>query len=87
MRARKISSAALDQGKQGKEFKLEGKVQIQFESRGEVRGMEWKVLKLEVKEPSEDSSQVPTDRSLLNRGRCQFASQQIGTYFDQVYST
>lgn len=39
-------------GKQGKEHKLEGEVQIQFERREEVTGMEGKGLKLGVQAPS-----------------------------------
>lgn len=82
MGAGKISSAAQEVDKQGKKHKLEGKVQIQFESRGQVRGMKGKGLKWGVKEPSKDSSQVPADRSLPNSGRNLFAAQQIDACFD-----
>lgn len=86
MGAGKISSAAQELGKQGKEHKLERKVQIQLESRGEVRGMEGKGLKLSIKGPSKDSSQVQTDRSLPNSSRYLFAPQQIDACFDEVYA-
>lgn len=87
MGAGKISSAPQELGKQGKEHKLEEKVQIQFESRGEVTGMERKGLKLRVKRPSKNSSQVLTDRSLPNSRRYLFAPQQIDVCFDKVHLT
>lgn len=74
-------------GKQGKEHKLEGEVQIQFERREEVTGMEGKGLKLGVQAPRKDSSQVLTDRSLPNTSRYLFAPQQTDACFEQVHST